>query len=92
MAENPIEDMKTWHSDRLGTKFVTSYMKQDKDPEAAKRVAMILDVLRERPLDENLDIYRWMGTRESLRVAGKEYDMAAKLRDMRELFYREVLG
>lgn len=92
MVENPTEDMRTWNSGRLGTKFVTSYMKQDKDPEAAKRVAMILGVLKGRPIDENLDIYRWMGERESMHVASKRYEMAAEFRDMRELFYREVLG
>ena len=92
MMENPIEDMKTWFRGRLATTYVSSYMKQEKDPEAARRVGMVLGILKERPLEENLEIYRWMNGRESSYVAGKRYEIAARFRDMRELFYREVLG
>ena len=92
MVENPIEDMKTWFRGRLATTYVSSYMKQEKDPKAAKRVGMVLDILKERPLEENLETYHWLGKHESKHVADKEYEIAAKFRDMKELFYREVLG
>ena len=96
VSEHSREVLSTWRYNRLATRYISLYLIQRNHPElveqTGRQIDTILDVLRKRPESERLDIYKRMGNIMSGHVAREEYEMAADLKKMRELFYCKVLA
>ncbi|MFH0948891.1 MAG: hypothetical protein V1802_00205 [Candidatus Aenigmatarchaeota archaeon] len=48
LRTTPKEVLETWRTGRLGAKYMTLYMLQDKHPEVTRELKYIIEILRDR--------------------------------------------
>jgi hypothetical protein len=87
----PYECLRTWGTHRVGCGFMNSFSASRDYPGELGQLEVIVTVLRDRPFDERLAVFKEIDVHLKSNVEQEDYERAAVLRDMKEYYKVRVL-